>query len=169
MQAFEHWPRISQELNHTILEAAYEANKKLYRNLVQEMSSALRKRKALLQQMPRQERHLLFQPILGLPNYHVLSQNLLMNWLAEEKVDMICEFLDALGIEHDGRGFSNEFPESMDKAKLQQAVEKIYDQFEEQSVTAYLSTFDSLTGMTWEDLPSMLRNTEEPAEASEEA
>lgn len=159
MHAFQIWASLSQPLQHEILESSYFNQKKLYRLLIQDMADVLRKRPILLQALPRKERHMLFQPILGLPNYQVLSQNLLMQWLVEDQSKMMAAFLDALGIEHDGKGCVDSFPGEIDEAKLKAAVEKLYAEFPEEKVTVYLRTFDVLSGANWPSLNPLIRES----------
>jgi len=168
MHAFQIWASLSQPLQHEILESSYFNQKKLYRILLQDMADALRKRPILLQSLPRKERHMLFQPILGLPNFQVLSQNLLMQWLVHDQSKMMASFLDSLGIEHDGKGCVDSFPEAIDEAKLKSGVEKLYADFPEEKVTVYLRTFDVLSGANWPALSPLIRETAapEPAKAS---
>ncbi|MEM9445249.1 MAG: hypothetical protein AAGA18_07825 [Verrucomicrobiota bacterium] len=168
MQACEVWSDLTPQLNHEILESAYLKNKKLYRSALDELSKQLRKRVVTIQQMPRKERHLLFQPLLGLPQLHMISQNLLMSWLGRDKIDMLSVFLDELGIEHDGAGCASSFPDSMDKKKIKAAVDKIYQDFDAAAVTLYLKTFDSLTHMQWDGVEEMIRETKHLSDKAEE-
>lgn len=159
MHAFQIWASLSQPLQHEILEASYFNQKKLYRMLIQDMADALRKRPLLLQTLPRNERHMLFQPILGLPNYQVLTQNLLMQWLVADQSKMMAFFLEALGIEHDGKGCADVFPAEMDEDKLKAAVEGLYAGFPEEKVTVYLRTFNVLSGSDWPELAPLIRES----------
>lgn len=159
MHAFQIWASLSQPLQHEILESSYFNQKKLYRLLIQDMADVLRKRPILLQALPRKERHMLFQPILGLPNYQVLSQNLLMQWLVEDQSKMMAAFLDSLGIGHDGKGCVDSFPSEIDEARLKAAVEKLYAEFSEEKVTVYLRTFDVLSGADWPALNPLIRES----------
>ena len=167
MHAFQIWASLSQPLQHEILESSYFNQKKLYRMLVQDMSEVLRKRPILLQALPRKERHMLFQPLLGLPNYQVLTQNLLMQWLVSDQSKMMAAFLEGLGIEHDGKGCVDSFPDEIDQAKLKTAVEKLYTEFPEEKVTVYLRSFDTLSGANWPSLTPLIRESavSEPARA----
>ncbi|MEM9400606.1 MAG: hypothetical protein AAF984_10390 [Verrucomicrobiota bacterium] len=157
MQAYEAWSELSPELNHEILESAYLNNKKLYRTVLEECGSQLRKRVAGLKQLPRKERHMIFLPVLSLPMCHVVTQNLLMNWLGKDKVEMLNKFLDGLNIEHDGSGCASNFPEKMDSETLKLAVDTLYEKFDESAVSLYLKTFDSLTGMNWSGIDDLIR------------
>ncbi|MEO0453364.1 MAG: hypothetical protein AAFY98_04420 [Verrucomicrobiota bacterium] len=152
----EAWAGISQELNHRILECVYLGDKKLYRRLVNDLSAQLRKRTKVILETPRSGRHQLFQPLLTLPNVEVLAQNLAIHWLSHERSDMVTGFLDHLGIEHDGHGFVDEFPDDLPAKKLKSAVDQMKKDFPEEEIWFYLRIFSSLTGTTWENLEKLV-------------
>jgi hypothetical protein len=149
MRAFEIWPKLSKELNHEILEVACLNEKKLYRHAVQDMSAMLRKRPQVILELPRATRHELFQPLLGMPQFDVLGHNLVINWLRISGEPMLVAFLDGVGLKHDGHGCAEEFPESVDASKVEQACKSLYDKFPAEKVGVYLQLFPNITGVDW--------------------
>jgi hypothetical protein len=162
MRAFEVWNDLSPALNHEILETAYRLQKKLYRRVIDDLAPQLRMRPQRLLDMPKVERHALFQPLLALPLMDVLSQNLLLHWLAQEAHPLMATFLNELGIAHDGKGCVEEFPATVDPARLAKAVETLYASFPAEKVTLYLRTFDSVSGCQWPGLTDLVQNPATP-------
>lgn len=154
------WGSIDPSLNHRIFESAYVGDKKLYRRAIQDLSANLRRRPKLVLEMPRAARHELFQPLMGLPVFEVLAQNLVIHWLKQDRADMVIAFLDALGIGHDGRGFVDDFPEKMPKAKLKSAMKNLLQDYPQEEVAFYLTIFDTLSGAQWEDLEELIPKEE---------
>lgn len=159
MFAYEAWKEVTLDLNHEVLEAAYVHEKKLYRRLVQEMAQNLRKRPQMLLEMPRRERHAVFYPLLQLPHFDLTAQNLIIVWLSKTKAPMMTAFLDALGIAHDGKGYADEFPETVDEAGLKRAVEELYDKFPHDAVGLYLRVLDRVSGVAWPALPALVHSS----------
>lgn len=157
MEINDVWNTLSEELNHEILEAACTHEKKLYRHLVNDMSANLRKRPKKVLEIPRKDRHKLFQPLLGLPQFYMLAQNLVINWLGKTEEKMLVSFLDHLGIEHDGTGCAEQFPSEIEKGKLEEGVKKLYDNFSEEKVTVYLRVFERISGINWPSLKPLIR------------
>lgn len=157
MFAHQAWSHLSPELNHEVLEAACLHEKKLYRRVVQEMAQNLRRRPQMLLEMPRRERHGLFQPLLGLPQFDLAAQNLIIVWLSETQAGMLVSFLDALGIAHDGKGYADAFPESVEPERLRAAVEGIYGAHDAGRVSLYLRVLDRISGVDWPGLENMIR------------
>lgn len=147
MYAYELWKDLPPKLHHELLEAVYLNNKKSYRNVVNQMAKNLRYRPERLLETARKERHQLFQPVLSLPQFHLLTQNILMDWLRYTQTPMLAKFLDALGIPHDGTGCSDTFPAQLDDTKLPAAVDALYASFPKDHVALYLKTFDAVTGV----------------------
>ncbi|MFZ5807128.1 MAG: hypothetical protein ACOY3I_07985 [Verrucomicrobiota bacterium] len=149
MRAYEAWSELSQNLHHEILESAYIHNKKLYRNLIEDMAQNLRFRPQRLLDTPRKERHAQFHILLGLPNFDILAQNLLMSWLLCAEWTMMGAFLDELKIPHDGKGCVEHLPEKVDENLLKKSVENLYQKFDPEKVSLYLKTFDTVGGQHW--------------------
>jgi hypothetical protein len=157
MFAHEAWKLLTPELNHEVLEAAYTHEKKLYRRVVQEMAQNLRRRPQMLLETPRKDRHALFQPLLSLPHFELTSQNILIVWLAETQQPLMTTFLDALGIAHDGKGYADGFPETIDDARLKAAVEQLYAGFPAPKVNLYLGVLERISGVQWPNLAALIR------------
>lgn len=167
MYACEIWGTLSADLSHQILEAAYLHNKKLYRRVVNDMAANLRKRPQRLLDTPRIERHPLFSPLLSAPQFDVLSQNLLMCWLAHEQTSLICAFLDQLGIPHDEKGFADNLGDEPSKETLTRAVSHLYDHYPQDVVTTYLQAFETICGVSWKELSPLIRTS--PPEGREDS
>lgn len=156
MFAYQAWNLLTPELNHEVLETACQHEKKLYRRVVQEMAQNLRRRPQMLLEMPRAQRHELFRPLLGLPHFDVLGQNLIIVWLSKTQVQMMSRFLDALGISHDGKGYAESFPDEVEAGRLRAAVDALYAGFDAGRVSLYLRVLDRVSGVRWPELESMI-------------
>ncbi len=150
MFACQAWTHISPGLNHRIFESACLNDKKLYRTAINDLATHLRKRPQKLLDMPRAERHALFEPLMGLPQLDILAQNLIILWLSTDRVDMLNDFLDSLGIEHDDQGCADSIPETMDPGKIAAAVTSLRKKYPSEDVDLYLRVFDRISGVKWE-------------------
>lgn len=156
MRISEVWSELSPELNHRVLEAGCQHDKALCRKLNQEMARGLGKRPKSLMEMPRKERHALYQPLLGMGIYMVMAQNLTINWLTYEATSLLTSFLDQLGIEHDGKGCAEVFPEDVTKAKLVKAMKSLIAAGDKEGALFYLGIFPDISGVEWKDYDKAL-------------
>ena len=156
-QAHQAWQRTAPELKHQVLESACQNNKKLYRLILERAATALKTRLPKLLEEPRKERHARLAAILGSPPFDAMTHNLFSDWLLHQEQKMMVAFLNSLGIEHDGAGCAEQFPEDPDPEKLKKAVERLYQQFDEEKVTLYLTLFEAVAGCHWPQLETLIR------------
>ncbi len=149
MHAFEIWNTLSKELNHEILQAAYLHEKRLYRQVVEDLSEALRKRPQAILEIPRETRHELFKPLLALPQFNTLGSNLIIQWLGSTHTPMLALFLDTVGVAHDGKGCAESFPKDVEPARLEKACAALYEKYPPEQVSLYLHLFPAITGTAW--------------------
>lgn len=149
MKISEVWSGLSPEMNHKLLEAAYLHDKSLYRRLNGEMAKGLRKRPKQLLELPRSERHALFQPVLSLPIFAMLAQNVAIVWLSFYATAMMADFLDQLSVQHDGKGVCGSFPADVDQRTLEKAMRFLLDRHPREEVLFYLNIFPQVSGTRW--------------------
>ena len=69
---------------------------------------------------------------------------------------MLADFLDALGVQHEN-GVVEEFPEQVDEAKLNDAVEKLLARYPGEKVIVYLNSFNAMNDASWDALTKKLK------------
>ena len=72
--------------------------------MIQNLASRRKLRPVFIERKPRPERHLWLQQALSLKSADDIAMQVLQIWLLGAQREMICEFLDSLGIAHDGKG-----------------------------------------------------------------
>ncbi|MEM6821885.1 MAG: hypothetical protein AAF558_08110 [Verrucomicrobiota bacterium] len=156
MRISEHWSELDEALHHEILETSYLHDKALYRRLNQEMAKGLRKRPKQLLELPRKERHQGYQPLLAMPIYAILTQNLCINWLGKNRTSLLVDFLDALGISHDGNGCAEQFPGEVKDSALKKAMTSVVKKHGENAAIFYLRIFPDISGIDWDSYDKVL-------------
>jgi hypothetical protein len=77
-------------------------------------------------------------------------------WLLGAQKDLICQFLDALEIGHDGKGFVDELPPEPSNEKLKAAVDHLLESHRPQIVAVYLNLFQTMDDAGWKVLEEIL-------------
>jgi hypothetical protein len=72
--------------------------------------------------------------------------------------DMICQFLDKLGIKHDGKGVVDDLPPEPTKEELSTAIEVLLETRPREVVAVYLHAFQAMDDQSWAGLNSILEN-----------
>lgn len=165
------WEEIPEELGHEILLAVRESDKRLYRVVVELTSRRLGVRQAKLLEMPKVERHRLSRRVLSRPESEEISSHLFSHWLVQSRAPMLCAWLDALEIPHDGQGVVEAFPEEPSAERLRSALEGLLARFPQRDVAIYLRLFNEIDEVGWKSLEEILSGDErlrlERREASE--
>ena len=69
---------------------------------------------------------------------------------------MVCDFLDALGIKHDGKGLLEEVPAEPESKKVREAVDALLSNHQAPAVFVYLHLFSSISPDSWPALRGIL-------------
>lgn len=155
------WPTLSPDLTNEILVCSQKTNKRLYKNVIELIGPNLGMREPKILEMPKRERHLMFAQVLQRPDLEALSFNLISHWLVQEHVPLLCDWLSALGIEHDDKGCANEFPTDPGKSALTKAVKALLKKHDPQLVAIYLRTFVEIDEVQWPELVALIDSMEE--------
>ena len=138
-----------------MLETAYELDRDNYRITVSAVAEARKLRPAFFERKPRLERHAEMITMLGKPRLDAAASNLIRVWLLKKHTQMLKDFLDALGITHN-EGVVDDLPETIDDAKLKNAVETLLSKYPKEEVAIYLNAFYSMNEVSWFNLKSIL-------------
>ncbi len=138
-----------------ILTYAHEADKPLYRATLSSVAEARKLRPVFLERQPRPQQHTMMLATLARPAVEMVPGNLIRTWLLKKHKQMLVDFLDALGIQHQ-EGVVEDLPETMDDAKVRAAVEGLLTKYPPESVAVYLHAFAGMNEREWPALKALL-------------
>lgn len=148
---------MSPSLGTDILTWAYEDEKSVYKATLKAVADARKVRTVFLQRQPRSDRHVGMLDTLARPRMEVAASTLLRTWLLKGKKQLLVDFLNALGIEHED-GVVDDLPESMDEPKVREAVDKVLESYPQEVVAVYLNAFNGINETNWPALNTMLES-----------
>jgi hypothetical protein len=152
------WPTLPPQLANDILLSVQKANKKLYRTAVEVMAPRMGVRVPILLETPKAQRHATWVQILGRPEMEVLSFNLISAWLIDTQTEMLCAWLDSLGIEHGENGCADDFPVEPSADALKKGVDTLLGKFDPQIVSIYLRAFNQIDETKWAALDEIIKS-----------
>lgn len=150
---------MSPKMANQILEDTQAKNREVYRALVASMAEAQKMRPVFIGRQPKERRHKNFVQILSRIGAEEHAGNLIRGWLFKEHKDVLTDFLGKLGIEHE-EGMVDELPESIDDAKLNEAVDLLLEKHDQELVTVYLTAFNASNENRWDNLDTLLADDE---------
>jgi hypothetical protein len=148
MRAHEILQRFPAENAAEILEYLYEKDKPAYRHCLQILASRRKLRPVVVERKSRPERHLWMISELARKANDDAATEVLQTWLLGSHREMVCSFLDSLGVPHD-RGLLDTLPAEPAEQLLREAVDRIFSKHPHPAVIAYLHLFCNMDIADW--------------------
>lgn len=182
MKAYQIFQSLSPATGKALFQELRDDHKEIYKTTLVSLAQQKRLRPVFIQRKPVEKQ---IEWMLNTSKLKVadgVGEHVLQVWLLKAKQDMLIEFLDALGIEHDDDGTVDDLPDEIDSKKLKAAVDKLLDKYEREYVVLYLHMFQLQRPEGWAVVQDLLDNDDrlyfgdtppakepEPAPAKEEA
>jgi hypothetical protein len=144
MSPHEIFSVISRDQAFAILGYLSEKEKPLYKAAIEKLAKQRRLRPVFVERKPRNERTAWMQTSLGRKANEDIAAHLLQIWLVGAHADLLCDFLDALGIQHDDNGTVNVLPDAPSKDDLKKAVDSVLAKHDPGVVAIYLNAFQAM-------------------------
>ena len=148
---------MSPALANEIIRYAHTTNKPLYRATMGAVAEARKVRPIFLERKPPPERNKLILEDLARPRLEAAAAELLRTWLIKSEKGMLVDFLNQLGISHDN-GVADNFPETVDDAKLTAAIDSLLGKYPQEKVVVYLNALGALRVVIWQNLVRLLEH-----------
>jgi hypothetical protein len=133
-----------------------EREKPVYKAIIQNIASRRKLRPIFIERKPKSERHLWLQQALSQKSSDDLAIQLFQIWLLGAHREMICDFLDLLGIKHDGKGVVDDLPPEPTREALVEAITKFLEKHAREVVAVYLHAFQAMDETGWSTLDEIL-------------
>jgi len=131
--------------------------KPVYKASLQGLAAQRNLRGVFIERKPPNERYPWIQAALSRPRSDTLASHLLQAWLLGANKPMLCEFLDALGIEHGDDGTVDDLPPCPPQEQIVPAVEGLLANYPAEVVAVYLHAFrDMDSAVPWPALNELL-------------
>ncbi len=150
---------MSPETANQIMEDTFSDDKDMYKATVATIAQSRKLRPIFVQRQPRPQRNKLILESLARPGMSQAADNLLRNWLLKSQTEMLKNFLDAMGIEHED-GVVEDLPEDVTDEAVAKGIDTILEKYDKETVLVYLHAFNSMNECTWKNLDSMLQDEE---------
>jgi len=121
----------------------------VYRAAVGALASRRNLRATFLDKKPLPERHAWMVRELTRPQNADIAVETLQAWLMSSRKDMLRNFLDSLGISHDGEGVVETLPTEPPRDRLEAAVNDLLKERPSWEVRSYLGLFCEMDIADW--------------------
>lgn len=139
----------------------HENEKNLYKATIETLARQRKLRPVFVERKPRPERFAWLQTALGRKTNEGVAAHMLQIWLVGKHSNLLCDFLDALGIPHDENGTVENLPSAPPRAKLGEAIDATLAKHPRDVVATYLHAFQATNDEGgWDTLQEFLDHDE---------
>lgn len=143
---------IGPELRTQILSYIQNDERPAYRAMLNSLAAARKLRpQFILEKSRAQQQEWLIQQLNLKVNGPVIEQ-LIQIWLLKSQSRMLITFLDAIGVEHDGKGQVENLPEEIAEDKASAGISALLAAYPAKQVALYLHMFQQQRAGGWEGL-----------------
>ena len=161
MRSHDIFQRISPALAAQIFTFLQTEQKPVYKAAIQGLANQRNLRGVFVERKPPVERFPWMQAALSRSVSESLASHLLHAWLVGAQKAMLCDFLDALEINHEEDGTVEVIPPAPPKEKIAAAAARLLAKYPANEVAVYLHAFrDMDAAVQWPALDEIL--AEEP-------
>lgn len=162
MKAHELFQRMAPATAAELFLYLQREEKPVYKAAIQGLATQRNLRPVFIERKPPNERFPWLQTALARPVSDALATHLIQAWLLGARKEMLCDFLDALGIAHEEDGTVEEIPASPAKEAIKAAVDQLLAKYPPETVAIYLHAFrDMDSSVQWPPLTEILEETPE--------
>ncbi len=157
MKAHEIFANMSPELATRIFTFLQTEEKPMYKTAIQGLANQRNLRAVFVERKAPNERFAWMKSALARKLGDTLAAHLLQAWLLGAHKQMLCDFLDSLGIAHDEDGTVENLPPEMSTERLTAAASQLLEKYPREEVAVYLHAFrDMDASVSWPALGEML-------------
>lgn len=161
MKSHELFEKMSPARATQIFAFLQKEQQPVYKAAIQGLANQRNLRPVFIERKPPNERFPWLQAALSRKVSDALAAHLLQAWLLGANKQMLCDFLDSLGIAHDDDGTVEQIPSSPTKETIAAAVDQLLTKYPAESVAIYLNAFrDMDSAASWPPLTELLHEDE---------
>lgn len=140
----------------SICEDIFNDHKEYYSAAVNKLAPMQSLRPLFVMRKPVSDRHKWLAGALSRRMAESVTAHLLQIWLTAKHKAMLVQFLDALGVKHDGEGLVEDMPGAPAAAALQSAIDGLLGNYPQETVALYLHIFVAIDEAPWSTLVDLI-------------
>ena len=166
MQAHLIFQKISPTLGQAIIQWMREHEKDVYKAAVQTLAQQRKVRPVYITQKHRDQQTSFLLESMKMKVTEGVGENVLQVWLMKGRPQMLADFLDVIGITHDGHGgVEGELPVALDAAKVAAGADQLLAKYPAEEIFVYLSLFQLQRPGGWPEIDDALAKCTSPEAA----
>ncbi len=161
MTATEIFEKLAPQRASDIFTYLHDEERAAYKATMLHLTSRKKLRPVFLEKKQKHERHLWMAENLAKKRNEDLAIEILQTWVLKTQTPAILQFLEDLGISHDGSGLIEDTPSEPAPETVKKGVENLLAKFPHDCVAIYLHLFIQMDPDGWKTLRQLLEETPE--------
>ncbi len=159
MKAFEIFQEISPETTHSVFQFLRDEQREVYTASLSSLAANRKLRPVFVQRKPAAAQIEWLAKNIKLRGSAEIAEHVMQLWLMKAHQDVLVQFLDGVGISHDGEGAAEDLPEALDPKKVKSTIEKLLKDHDAEVVKIYLSVFQLQRSNGWDAISDIIATT----------
>ncbi len=161
MKAYEIFQEMLPETATAVFQFLRDEQRDVYSASLASLAANRKLRPVFIQRKPAAQQVEWLVKNIKLRGSGEIAEHAIQLWLLKGNKDLLVDFLDGLGIEHDGEGAADDIPEKFNVKKLKVTVTKLLADHDPEVVRIYLHTFQMQSNQGWPELDKLIADTPE--------
>lgn len=158
-QPYELFQEMKPETALSVFQYLRDEQREVYKATISSLTANRKLRPVFIQRKPVPEQIDWMLKNVKLRGSAEVAAQILQLWLLKAKTEVLTDFLDGLGIEHDGKGAADDLPDELDAKKLKSTVGGMLKKHEPEVVAIYLQIFQTQRPGGWDTLAALISET----------
>lgn len=160
-QPYELFQEMKPETALSVFQYLRDEQREVYKATISSLTANRKLRPVFIQRKPVPEQIDWMLKNVKLRGSAEVAAQILQLWLLKAKTEVLTDFLDGLGIEHDGKGAADDLPDELDAKKLKSTVGGMLKKHDPEVVAIYLQIFQTQRPGGWDTLAALIAETPE--------
>jgi hypothetical protein len=157
MTAYQMFQKMSPGLGQSIAGWLRDSERDVFRTAITSLAQQRKLRPVFVTRKPKPEQASWLIEQLKMRGNEAVAENLLQIWLMKGRSEMLCTFLDAVGIPHDGKGgVDGDLPATLDGDKVKAGTAALLEKFPANEVAVYMNLFQLQQAGGWPQIDEVI-------------
>ncbi len=152
MKANEIFSAMSDELASSVFSYLRQEQREVYTAALVSMTARRNLRPVFIQKKSGDQQVTWMVKQAKMRGSEEIGEHVLQLWLMKGHSEMLIDFLDSLGIEHDGEGAADDIPDEFDADKLKETVATLKEKYGAELTRVYLQVFQLQRSNPWPEI-----------------
>ncbi|MEM7600312.1 MAG: hypothetical protein AAF357_02730 [Verrucomicrobiota bacterium] len=161
MKAYEIFQEIDPDTAASVFQYLRDEQREVYTMSLSTLAANRKLRPVFVQRKPAPAQIEWLVKNVKLKASDEIAEHVIQLWLMKAHQNVLTEFLDGVGIEHDGEGAAEDIPDSIDAKKLKSTVTKLLKNHDVGVVRVYLHVFQMQKPEGWPEITTLIEATPE--------